>query len=438
MSICGGRPGGASAARAAVLGAELALAEGDLDGADRCAEEALSHHGAGPDDRCHAYEILGRARRLHDLPAAASAFEAALAVAERHDLPVWRMRALHELGTVDMFERVDVVRLLEARRLGEEMGALGTVAVLDLQLAAAFTARWDLDRCDHHATAALGLAGRLGLRRVAGKALGLMAGSASMRGDRDETDRLAARAVAEDPTDPTLPGFCRACTGMALFMSGDTGAAVGPFEEGTAALSRVPNAEPISIRALWPLVQAASGDRRAQASLDDARRQGVGGFYVNAGMLGYARAVLEARAGRPRAAEAIATEAAGSFVNCEAWADLARLVAAPAALADGWGEPRRWLEAARARFLDLGLHRLAERCGELLGGAVANPWAAEGVTDREAEVLRLVIEGLANKEIAAALGLSPRTVEKHVESLLRKAGARSRTELAVSARRATT
>jgi DNA-binding NarL/FixJ family response regulator len=56
------------------------------------------------------------------------------------------------------------------------------------------------------------------------------------------------------------------------------------------------------------------------------------------------------------------------------------------------------------------------------------------VTDREADVLRLVIGGLANKEIAAALRLSPRTVEKHVENLLRKTGARSRTELAVTSR----
>lgn len=59
------------------------------------------------------------------------------------------------------------------------------------------------------------------------------------------------------------------------------------------------------------------------------------------------------------------------------------------------------------------------------------------MTDREADVLRLVIGGLANKEIAAALRLSPRTVEKHVENLRRKTGTRSRTELAVAARHPT-
>ena len=56
-------------------------------------------------------------------------------------------------------------------------------------------------------------------------------------------------------------------------------------------------------------------------------------------------------------------------------------------------------------------------------------WSRLGITDRQADVLRLVAEGISNKEIAARLHLSPRTVEKHIESLLRKTDARSRTQL---------
>jgi DNA-binding CsgD family transcriptional regulator len=291
------------------------------------------------------------------------------------------------------------------------------VAVLDLQLSAAFTGRWDLERCDAHAGSALGIAGRLGLDQVAAKALAMMVGSASMRADLAATERLAARALATDPADPMLPGFCRASLGMALFMAGDTGAALGPFAEGTAALSRVPNAEPIAIRALWPLIQAAQGDRRAAATVDEVRRLGVGAFHLNRGLIAFAEAVIEGRAGRPGRADAIV---------------------AGHALADGWGEPARWLTAARDRFSSLGLGRLAGRCTELLQAASPNPWAGQGVTDREADVLRLVIDGLANKQIAAALRLSTRTVEKHVENLLRKTGARSRTELAVTSRHPTT
>ena len=421
-------------ARAAVLSAEVALAGDDLDGARRTAEQVLATDGSVPDVRCHAFEIVGRSRRLHDLPAATVAFEAALATAEQAGLPVWRLRALHELGTVDMFERIDVDRLLEARQLGEQMGALSTVAVLDLQLSATFTGRWDLPRCDAHAGSALDIAGHLRLDQVTAKALAMMAGSASMRADVKATEQLAARALAADPADPMLAGFCRASAGMALFMAGDTGAALGPFAEGTAALSRLPNAEPISIRALWPLIQAAQGDRRAAATIDEVRRLGVDAFHLNGGLIAFAQAVLQGRSGRPGRADAIIAGHATAFANCETWADLARFIAAPRARADGWGEPVRWLTAARDRFTSLGLGRLAGRCTELLRDASPNPWVGEGVTDREADVLRLVIAGLANKEIAAALRLSPRTVEKHVENLLRKTGARSRTELAVTCR----
>jgi len=41
-----------------------------------------------------------------------------------------------------------------------------------------------------------------------------------------------------------------------------------------------------------------------------------------------------------------------------------------------------------------------------------------------------VTAGLPNKDIATRLHVSHRTVEKHIESLLRKTGARSRTQLA--------
>ena len=65
----------------------------------------------------------------------------------------------------------------------------------------------------------------------------------------------------------------------------------------------------------------------------------------------------------------------------------------------------------------------------LLDGPRASRWARLGITDRQADVLRLVATGISNKEIAARLHLSPRTVEKHVENLLRITAAQSRTQL---------
>ena len=55
-----------------------------------------------------------------------------------------------------------------------------------------------------------------------------------------------------------------------------------------------------------------------------------------------------------------------------------------------------------------------------------------GVSDREAEVLRLVAAHLSNAQIANRLVISVRTVESHVSSLLRKLDVASRKELAAA------
>ncbi len=54
-------------------------------------------------------------------------------------------------------------------------------------------------------------------------------------------------------------------------------------------------------------------------------------------------------------------------------------------------------------------------------------------TERELDVLRLLAEGLTDKEIADKLVLSVTTVRYHVNNLISKTGASSRTELAVNA-----
>lgn len=63
------------------------------------------------------------------------------------------------------------------------------------------------------------------------------------------------------------------------------------------------------------------------------------------------------------------------------------------------------------------------------------PSYGERLSPREEEVAELAGAGLSNREIAATLHLSPRTVEQHVARALRKLGALSRQDLAVKDRK---
>jgi len=107
------------------------------------------------------------------------------------------------------------------------------------------------------------------------------------------------------------------------------------------------------------------------------------------------------------------------------------------------GEPEQGLE----RLVEA--HRLAQRLAaeplaariaaavtraggslELLGSRAAARHSHAGLSRRELEVMRLVAEGLTNRQIAEQLVLSTRTVDMHVRSILVKLRCRTRTEAA--------
>jgi DNA-binding CsgD family transcriptional regulator len=97
-------------------------------------------------------------------------------------------------------------------------------------------------------------------------------------------------------------------------------------------------------------------------------------------------------------------------------------------------EAREQLWAAADVFAGLGLDGWVARAQAELAAtgqtARRGPRDGDQLTSQETRVALLVARGLANREVAAALFLSPKTVEHHVTSVLRKRGLRSRTELA--------
>jgi DNA-binding NarL/FixJ family response regulator len=89
-----------------------------------------------------------------------------------------------------------------------------------------------------------------------------------------------------------------------------------------------------------------------------------------------------------------------------------------------------------AGFLALGVFIGRRLFGPTPATAPGNPpaVAALGISPREMEVLAALARGQSNKEIAAALQVSPNTVKTHVARLFEKLGARRRTEAIARAR----
>ena len=116
--------------------------------------------------------------------------------------------------------------------------------------------------------------------------------------------------------------------------------------------------------------------------------------------------------------------AAVALVLC-ARRDQERAAAAVRAGASGW-----LVDDATGTELARALLAAAEGRSMVPAAALSGVAGAVPLTDREREVFLLVRRGLRDKQIAERLVISVKTVEKHVGAVLRKTGARNRTELA--------
>jgi NarL family two-component system response regulator LiaR len=79
--------------------------------------------------------------------------------------------------------------------------------------------------------------------------------------------------------------------------------------------------------------------------------------------------------------------------------------------------------------------RLAPQAAARLMNEVRTPENPDMLTEREIEVLRLLAQGQANKEIARSLHIAEKTVKTHVSNILAKLGLQSRTQAALYALR---
>ena len=179
--------------------------------------------------------------------------------------------------------------------------------------------------------------------------------------------------------------------------------------------------EAAAARAGTPWAAAVTGVARAAVLLV----RGSAGEAVLAGV-----AAREAARGAPlTAALARLAEGRALAATGERRAAVETLVAAQSAL-DGFGALRRRDEAIR-ELRRIG-HRVLRPAREGTAGALAP------LTAREREIAELVAAGRTNREVAAQLVLSARTVEAHLRNIYGKLDVRSRVELARAVQPATT
>ena len=153
--------------------------------------------------------------------------------------------------------------------------------------------------------------------------------------------------------------------------------------------------------------------------------------------LGYARGRLLGATGELPAAREVFDRSLALLDGSPLRYDLARVHFAYGQTLRRAGKRREaddMLSAARELYLGVGATTYVERCDrELKAGGVHGPRggrAPDALTPQEEQVADLVASGLSNREVAARLFVSPKTVQYHLTRIYTKLGVRSRTELA--------
>jgi len=425
-----------------VLAARVALGEGQLDDAAMLARAALASaktHGRY-ELACEALEVLGQRERQRDLAAADKAFTDALVLADQHGLRLWRIRALHELGTIDLIGGGPLDRLVQARQAALDAGALATAATVSLQMAAWSTNHADPEGVINAARACATEASRLRLPLIAGVGYVLQAIGYALLDQRAEMEAAIDKAVTVSAGHREVRGDAALMARALLWLvREDRRRALAELDAGMELLRDTPVTAPN--RGLWALLHALDRDD-GPAAVAEVEASGLTVYWLIRGWVGHARAVELGRWGRIAEAEDAFARADADLAPCDWYRHHARRLVAEAAIRDRWGNPKRWLADALAFFDTAGPPAVASACRSLLRQAGAPvprrrrsaadlPAAltAAGVTPREAEVLTLLADGLSTRDIAARLYLSPKTVERHSANLAVKVGAGGRSEL---------
>jgi predicted ATPase/DNA-binding CsgD family transcriptional regulator len=407
------------------------------------AEQVRGAHAAAflalveADGRPHAG--LARKEWLEQVDAEHNNIRAALSWYRQHDRPA----ALRLAASMSAFWSLRGHHTEGRQRLGELLDLVSSSSVV--RVSALNGASWlAIDQGDY-ARAADMLRASIGLSQALGDTVGeaiatVYLGRCTMSAGRiaeGAPDVERAVALVSETADGPAIAFTTFYSGLVALLTGQLETACGLFTRSAAMAAELGRA-PLSARARlmlgFPLLDLGQLPAARTALAEGFRMSTDVGdrWFVQLGLGGFVG--LAAKTGRPRLALRLAGAAAAyremnEFSMPEPMEEIV----------DRWLAPIR-AKAGRAagRLLAEGRKLSPE---EAVGLVLANEpddasrlgprrGSSSALTRREAEVAALVARGLTNRDIAAQLFLSVRTVEVHVDHVLTKLGFRTRTQLA--------
>jgi predicted ATPase/DNA-binding CsgD family transcriptional regulator len=427
----------------AVLRADAALADRRIEAialGQRAA--ALALECGRFDVACEALLLVGYASRRHHADVGGSALSQALSLSEEHQLSIWQVRALAELGTFDMDADSDPTRFYQARERAIRAGMAGMVAGLNLRIGEAIETRNGPVAAYPTFLAADTQARQLQIMGLYAHTRAHIAECLLNADDRplpgqagpaapSEVDDLIAEALALGEKSKPIP-WAKLFLAMRAWHHGDSISAIDLFDKSV----RYPQGE-VHVMAWWgvgALLRVVAGGETEEAFGPVE----LTGHHVNWAARSFAAAVWDVRGGRSPA-ESIA-EAEYYVRHTPFIRHLLHTIIAPVLYAAGVEAAMGWLREADAfcsaageralqRRIRYNLRAIGAKVPKASTATVPPHLARLGITTRETEILRLVNAGLSNADISHRLFISTRTVESHVSSMLQKTGRASREQL---------
>ncbi|WP_210593292.1 LuxR family transcriptional regulator [Streptomyces sp. GESEQ-35] len=377
---------------------------------------------------CLAWQVRGLVAQQRGSRDAALCFDHMQAVADGHGLPLWRMRAMFHRAGQQWLVSGDRAALVRVRRHAGHLGATALRTGVDLLLSLDHVLRGEYTTADALTEAE---AGRAVLSGSDARFLtAVRAISAAHQGRLDAPEHVPVGGEVEpSPWTPLTRGLGEAVRAL---LAEDRDRARLDLADAAAEEAVLPAPYPLAGQyglalLLDVLAKDADWPRYHEVAATEASQ-----LRWNRHFLLLAKAVLLGREGRGAEAAVAREEATALGEPYVMAAHLGLRLVAEAACADHWGEPVRWLRRAEEYFHQAGFPVVARVCRTLLrrtgvvvpqrvdAGRVPQRLRFLGVTEREYEVLLLMTDRPDNRSLAARLFISPRTVEKHVASLILK------------------